>query len=224
MQTEVISLGGSILFENNKIDVNYLKNLKKILLKINKKFIIVLGGGFISRIYMTALENSNVNFHDICRIGMSVTRLNAVVVSKIFNLHYKDVHLSIADIKSHLKKNKIVVVGALRYIDNMTSDGTAAMISSHFKSGFINITNVSGLFSKDPNKFKNAKLIKKINYKSFLDIAAKSKFHPGQHFVLDQKAAHIIKKHKIKTYIIGKKLKNLNNLLIGKRFIGTEIS
>ena len=223
MQTEVVSLGGSILFENNKISVNYIKNLEKILSKSNKKFIIVLGGGFISRIYTNALKNSNAKFHDVCKVGMQVTRLNAWIVSRIFELHYEDAHLSMADINSHLKKNKIVIVGALRHTGNMTSDGTAAMIASHFRTRFINMTNVNGLYDKDPRKFKDAKLTKEIDYNSFLKIAVKNKFYPGQHFVLDQKAAHLIKKHKIRTYIIGKDLNNLRNLLNGKRFIGTTI-
>ena len=49
------------------------------------------------------------------------------------------------------------------------------------------------------------------------------KFKPGQHFVLDQKAAKIIMDNKIRTYIIGPNLKNLNNLLLGDKFKGTLI-
>ena len=51
----------------------------------------------------------------------------------------------------------------------------------------------------------------------------KIKYHPGQHFVLDQSAIKFIKEKKIKTYILGKNMKNLDNLLNNKRFIGTTI-
>ena len=54
-------------------------------------------------------------------------------------------------------------------------------------------------------------------------MAKRIPYKPGQHFVLDQHAAEIIKKHKIKTYIIGPNLRNLNNLLNGKKWIGTVI-
>ena len=50
------------------------------------------------------------------------------------------------------------------------------------------------------------------------------KYHPGQHFILDQHAAKIIKKHKIRTSIIGKDIKNLKKCLQDKKFIGTIIS
>jgi uridylate kinase len=54
-------------------------------------------------------------------------------------------------------------------------------------------------------------------------MANKIKYHPGQHFVLDQKAAKLIKKEKIKTYILGKNLRNLDSLLNSKKFVGTSI-
>ena len=54
-------------------------------------------------------------------------------------------------------------------------------------------------------------------------MANKEKFKPGQHFVLDQTAAERIMERKIPTYIIGKNLKNLDNLLKNKKFKGTTI-
>jgi uridylate kinase len=51
----------------------------------------------------------------------------------------------------------------------------------------------------------------------------KIKFKPGQHFVIDQTASKMIMKNKITTYILGKDMKQLDNLLNGKKFIGTKI-
>ena len=88
---------------------------------------------------------------------------------------------------------------------------------------FINLTNVSGLYDRNPKKFKNAKFIPKISWTNFYKIAVKMKFKPGQHFVLDQKASKMILKNKIPTYILGKNLNNLNNFLKNKKFKGTII-
>ena len=54
-------------------------------------------------------------------------------------------------------------------------------------------------------------------------MALKTKYQPGQHFVLDQQAAVLIKKYKIPTYIIGKNLSNLKKLLNNNPFEGTQI-
>jgi uridylate kinase len=54
-------------------------------------------------------------------------------------------------------------------------------------------------------------------------MATKEGFKPGQHFVLDQTASKIILKNKIKTYILGKDLKQLENVLKGRKFKGTFV-
>ena len=79
------------------------------------------------------------------------------------------------------------------------------------------------LYSKNPKEHKDAKFIPKITWKEFDKRANKTKFHPGQHFVLDQTASKTILKNKITTYITGKDLKQLDNLLSNKKFKGTII-
>ena len=65
----------------------------------------------------------------------------------------------------------------------------------------------------------------RIGFDNFYEIAKKIKFKAGQHFVLDFVAAKVIRKAKIKTVILnGRKIKNLENCLKGKRFIGTVIN
>jgi uridylate kinase len=51
----------------------------------------------------------------------------------------------------------------------------------------------------------------------------KINFKPGQHFVLDQNASKTIMAKKIPTYIL-KDLKELDNFLESKPFVGTIIS
>jgi uridylate kinase len=46
---------------------------------------------------------------------------------------------------------------------------------------------------------------------------------PGMHAPLDHTAMKTIKQHKIKTYIIGKDAKQLDNFLNKKAFIGTIV-
>ena len=117
----------------------------------------------------------------------------------------------------------IIFCGALEYKPDQTSDSTAAEIAKHFKAEFVNLTNVKGLYDKNPKEHKDAKFIPKISWKDFNALANKIKFHPGRHFVLDQTAAKMILKNKTPTYIIESP-KQLDNLLNGKKFIGTKIS
>ena len=128
------------------------------------------------------------------------------------------------EVKNRLRITNVVVSGALGAEPNMTSDGNAAQVAEMIKADFfVNITNVKGLYTKHP-KLRGAKFIPEISYSDFLKKAKKIKYKAGQHFVLDKPAAEIIKKAEIRTYIVGKDLKNLKRVLNGKSFVGTVIS
>ncbi len=221
----VLSLGGSLIV-TEEIDTKFLEEFKKIIRKHEKnyKFVIVCGGGSIARKYIHALKVEGKSEFLQNLIGIAITKLNARFITYLFG---KDANEGIPHdmkhVKNLLKKNNIVFCGALRYASKETSDSTAAKIANFFKTDFLNLTNVNGLYDKDPNKHKDVKLIKKISWKNFYNLANRIKYSPGQHFILDQHAAKIILNKKIKTYIIGKNLKNLDNLLSGKKLIGTII-
>jgi len=221
----VMSLGGSLIIPN-EVNTNFLQEFKKVILKNarNFKFIIVCGGGNIARKYINSLKKINASITMQSLAGIATTRNNARFMNYFFdNEPKKGIPITMQEIKSYLKTKSIVFCGGLSYKKRQTSDSTSAEIAKKFKTNFINITNVDGLYNKDPKKYKNAKLISKISWKDFYKIANKTKFNPGQHFVLDQTASKIILKSKIKTMIIGPNLENLDNLLKEKEFKGTII-
>lgn len=226
MKTIVISLGGSLIIPNN-VDINFLEKFKQLINKHknNYKFIIVTGGGSVARKYISALRQAGKSEYFQSLAGISITRLNARFLSYIFG---RDANQGIPhdmiQVKNLLAKNNPVFCGSLRYADKETSDATSAKLARFFSCEFINLTLVPGLYTKNPLSHKDAKFIPRISWKDFEKRACKNKFKPGQHFVLDQSAARMIRKYKINTYILGKELKNLDSFLSGKRFKGTIIS
>jgi len=225
MKTIVLSLGGSLIIPA-EIDFGFLHKFKKTLRKNYSKckFVVVCGGGSIARKYISSLKMEKKSARELSLAGIRATRMNALFMMQFFGKEANDyLPLSMKEVKSSLSKNHVVFCGALRYSENSTSDGTAAKLAAFLNSDFINLTNVPGLFSEDPRKNKNAKFIPFESWKEFEKRALKIKFHNGQHFILDQEAATIIKNHKIKTYIIGKNLKNLDSIIKNKKFRGTII-
>ena len=220
----VLSLGGSLILPD-KVNQKYLKTFKKIIQAKSKKykFVIVCGGGSLARRYITSLQDKPQKIQSTA--GIAATRANAKFVSCFFNQDPTlKVPIKIKTIKKYIKKQDIILCGGLEYKPKQTSDGTAAEIAKYFKSPLINLTNISGLHTKNPKTHKDAKFIPKISWKEFNKMANKIKYQPGQHFVLDQSAAKKIMESKIKTYILGTNLNNLYNLLKNKKFKGTEIS
>ncbi len=224
-KTIVMSLGGSLIVPE-KINPKWLEQFKSVLEKNHNKykFAVVCGGGFIAREYISILEKEHKNKKQQSLAGIRATRANAQLMIQLFGKQANDkLPLTMKQVKDLLGKNEVVFCGALRYAPNQTSDSTAAKLASYLKTDFINLTNVPGLYSANPKTNSKAKFISKISWEEFNKMANKIKYHPGQHFVLDQKAASLIKKHKIKTYILGQEMKNLDNLLNNKNFNGTTI-
>ncbi len=227
MDVEVISLGGSLLFNGLDVNYTYLNKLKRLLTSYpGKRFVIVVGGGSIARTYMTALEHFNSNKEFVSHFGIAITRTNARLVANAFGRlsNTRTLPKSLKEVKHLLTKHKIVCCGGLRYADNQTSDGTAAQLARYLRTRFINLTNVKGLCTKDPHKYKGAKLIPRISYREFDKEVRKLSFHPGQHFVLDHHSSTIIHKGKVPTTILGSNLTNVKRFLDGKSFIGTTIN
>lgn len=225
MKTIVISLGGSLIIPED-VDIAFLEKFKKVINKHKDhyKFVIVTGGGSIARKYISALKEAGKSEFLQSMAGIGTTRMNARFLTYIFG---KDANEGIPhdmkQVSRLLAKNNPVFCGALRYADKETSDATSAKLANFFNCEFINLTLVPGLFTKNPLEHKDAKSIPKISWQDFYERANKLKYKPGQHFVLDQSASRIIKDYKIKTYILGKDLRQLDNFLSGKKFKGTII-
>jgi len=224
----IISLGGSLIAPD-KVDYKFLEKFKKVLEKNKRKykFVVVCGGGKTARTYIQGLEKQKIKHKEYFQglLGISATRINARLLTYFFG---EDANQGIPNdmkqVKDLLRKNDYVFCGALRYAKNQTSDSTSAKLANFLKTNFINLTNVKGLYDKNPKKFPSAKFIPEISHKEFLKIAKAVEFKPGQHFALDQTAAKVIKEYNLTTYILGDDMNNLHNLLNGKHFIGTVIN
>ncbi len=232
----MISLGGSRIVPND-VDDKFLLEFKKLLdSHKDKRFVVVCGGGSSARRYISAFRKLGKSLRDQSEEGIAITRFHAGFMARFFGKEAnEEVPLNMKKVKSLLLKNRVVFCGGLRWRDNNTSDGNAAQLAGYLECPFINLTNVRGLYDRDP-KLKNArrsaypklrssgaKFISKISWKEFLKIARKISFEAGQHFVLDRVAAEEIAKDKTVTYIVGS-LGAMDSVLKGKRFVGTLIS
>ena len=70
----------------------------------------------------------------------------------------------------HLEKKRIVIFAAGTGNPFFSTDTAASLRASEMNcSLIIKATKVDGIYNKDPNKFKNAKLLKKITYNEVIN-------------------------------------------------------
>lgn len=220
----IISLGGSLIFPE-EIDTEFLKKFSKLITsqtKKGKKFILVTGGGKICRKYQSALkEISSANSTDLDWMGIFTTQTNANFVRLIFGkLAHKEI---VGDPAKKIKYSTPILLAAGFEPGWSTDFDTVTLAKTYGAETIINLSNIDFLFNKDPRKFKDAKKITNINWDGLLKITGK-KWVPGSNTPFDPVAAQFAQKNKLKVVIAnGKNLKNLENILEGKKFDGTVI-
>lgn len=221
----VVSLGGSRIVPG-QVDVKFLREFKGLVDSHRGwRFVVVTGGGSTARTYISALRKLGRGASVQSREGIAITRYHAEFMTKYFGKEANDyVPLNMRQVKNLLLKNRVVFCGALRSNPRKksTTDATAAKLANYLGCSFINLTNVRGLYDKDPSRFSDAKFISRISWKDFDLVARKIKFENGQHFVLDQAASKVILKNRVRTFIVGS-LKSVDNILKNKKFVGTVI-
>ncbi len=221
----VISLGGSLIVPEI-MDLVFLRKFREVI-KNNTdkyKFVIVCGGGSVARKYIEALREENKSEYMQNLAGISVTRLNARFMSYFFGQDPKSgIPHDMKHIKNILRREDIIFCGALRYAPNQTSDATACRLAAYLKSEFINLTNVKGLYNKNPKKYKDAKFIPATTREKFAKIVTSVPQKPGMHAPVDHTALKVIMQNKLRVSIIGKDAQQLDNLLKGKDFIGSIV-
>jgi len=219
MDIVVISLGGSVLVQD-KINLKILKDLRKIVLKTNKRFIIVPGGGKVARKYIEAVRKSfHLHKNDLDWIGIHATRLNAQLLKIVFeDVAAKKVA---KDPRKKIFFGKVLIGSGWK--PGASTDYDAVLLAKTYGAKtVINITNVKQLYDKNPLIYKNAKKIMSIDWNGFLKLVPK-KFESGANVPFDTVAAKEAKRLKLKVIILGPDLRNLDKFLQGKKFLGSII-
>jgi len=225
-KTVVVSLGGSIISSSpEKINVLFLKKFRYLILKFIKKgyrFIIIPGGGKVCRLYQKAAAKIiKVSYEDRDWIGIHTTRLNAHLLRTIFRQVAYPVILD--DPKKPVKNNWRLLIAA-GWRPGWSTDYIAVLLTKRFRTKeLINAGDVSFIYDKDPDKYKNAKAFKKISWKTYRKLIS-SRWAPGLSTPFDPVAAKLAEKLKIRAIIIlGTEIKNFENVLLKKDFRGTVI-
>ena len=228
-KTFVISLGGSVIIPKpEEINILFLKKFRKLILKFLKKrcrFIIITGGGKICRFYQGAAEKIvKVVPEDKDWLGIHCTRLNAHLLRTIFRNESCPVIMDnpFKKVDKKLLKKPIIIGAGWR--PGWSTDYDTVLLAKRFGiKQIINMSNISFIYDRDVNRFKNAKKFLKLSWTDYCNLITK-KWTPGLSSPIDPIAAKAAQKFNIKAFVIkGTDLNNLENIFEGKKFKGTIV-
>lgn len=216
----ILSVGGSLI-NPGEIDVEFLKNLKKLIDSQDKRFILITGGGGVTRTYQNVAREFNVSQEDLDWIGIQPTRVNAHLVRSIFRDEAEE-KIVMNPTKEIPFEKKILVSGGWK--PGWSTDYVAMLLAKKFDvKKLVNLSNIDYIYTADPKKDPEAKPLKKMSWNDLRNLIPEE-WTPGMHAPLDPVAAKEGESLQIEVAAInGEKLSELENYLNGKEFVGTLI-
>ncbi len=223
MKTVVISLGGSIVAPE-KINIKFLKDFRRFVLGYFKKgwrFVIVVGGGEVCRHYQkSASKVYRVSQEDLDWLGIQATKLNAWLLMAIFG-EAKPIFLKSP--YQRLEKGKLLFISA-GWKPGCSTDYDTVLLAKRLKvSFFVEATNISYVYNKDPKRYPNAKPLPKLSWQEYREVIPQ-KWQAGMKTPIDPMAAKLAQRAGLGAVILkGTDLKNFKNFLEGRKFKGSTI-
>ncbi|MHA1212537.1 MAG: UMP kinase [Candidatus Heimdallarchaeota archaeon] len=205
----VVKIGGSLLFNdkeqiNQNLISNYAKTIRNVFTEKKVKCAIVVGGGKLARKYIASSRalGATEAYNDL--VGIEVAKLNArLLIGALGDLAYPDPPSSFQEFQAIFNTtDRIIVCGGFQ--PGQSTNAVAALIAemTHAQK-LINLTNVDGVYSDDPNKKSGAKLLDKITVKDFASKLLAEGTKAGYYPLFDYTALQIISRSKIPLHFIN---------------------
>lgn len=233
-KTIVVKVGGSLLFNkegtiNIKKISEFCDIIKKGASNLNT-LVIVCGGGIIARNYINAVREFGGN-EALCDIfGIELSRINCkLFITSLGDLAFPSVPKSMEELSVAKLIKNVIVIGGLQPGQSTTSVSVEVAEFVNADELLI-LTDVDGIYDKDPNKFKNAKLFRNLTYDKLqeiiVDSAEDKQAAAGEYRIFDAVSLQILKRSNLKVIVIsGKDLREFKKFWNGEPdIIGTIIS
>ena len=223
MKKVVISIGGSVFISD--FDAEKIRKFSDTISTLSKeaRVFVVVGGGKISRDYISLARKLGASEVTCDKIGIDITRVNArILIAGLGDKAYPEVAKSFEEAWRASKTHDVVVCGGM--FPGQTTDAISALLAEYVRADLlINATSVDGVYTSDPKTDPDAKKLERITPKKLCEVVMSQVMRAGSSTVLDPVAAKIIERSQIKTVVISGE--NPENILKAWRgeFVGTVI-
>ncbi|MHA1330422.1 MAG: UMP kinase [Candidatus Hodarchaeales archaeon] len=217
-----LSLGGSIV-NPGEIDVHFLELFSKMIKNnLSKyKFMIVCGGGKVARQYIAGLPKG-LTEGERDYMGIAATWLNAQLMTYYFKGFCSPILPStVKELTSQLQHYDIGISGG--FLPAIKTDEDSAILADLYGSPIlINVTNVDGIYDKDPRKAKDAKKFDNLSYNEFYEVVSPLSLDAGSNAPFTLIAAKICERTNIRIIICPKDVEKIQSAIRGEN-VGTII-
>ncbi len=223
----IIKFGGSLLFNDTTLDIRGSKVRELITILQSSKNIsgVVCGGGEIARKYIHAGREMDFSEEVLDNLGIMVSRINAqLLIYAMEPSVYPNPITNLEEAKHAQSSNKIFVAGG--FVPKQSTTTVAMQLCEALHCDLIVLTDVDGIFDKDPNKYPDALKYDKISYEEVETLLASRSGQEqtaGKYQIFDLLSLHILKRSNVRVRVIdGSDLSNLQ-ILLSMDFISAKM-
>jgi len=214
----IIKFGGSRLFNESSLDINKNKVMKLIKIIQSSPVVegIVCGGGKIARKYIYAGIDMGFDEEKLDSLGIMVSRTNAqILIYAIGESAFPTPITNLNEAKQAKMENKLLVAGG--FVPKQSTTTVAMQLCETLHCDLIILTDVDGIYDKDPKTHPDAKKFDTIHYselESLLRTRTGQEQTAGKYQIFDLLSLQILKKNNLRVrFINGTELGNLRNLI-----------
>ncbi|MGC8850468.1 MAG: UMP kinase [Candidatus Bathyarchaeia archaeon] len=219
-----VKIGGFAFKE--ELDASLLRGYSNEIRKLSgegHQLLIVTGGGKTARRYIDTSRILGASEALCDMLGIEMSRVNAfLLVSSLWDIAYRRVPSSLEEAVAAVRPGKPVIMGGLQ--PGQSTNAVAALAAELTHADLlVNLTDVEGVYSKDPKIYGDAKLLEEVTVEQLEAILSSQDLRAGGYKLMDPLALNIIKRGRINTVILsGLNPENLRRAVRSER-IGTRI-
>jgi uridylate kinase len=220
----VVKLGGALF--HREPNATALEEMGKVLggfVDKGNQLVLVAGGGENARTYIATARKLGGDESTCDLIGIQITRANAELVRlALGSVASSKIPTTLSDLPHYVGPGKAVVMGGLQ--PGQSTNAVAALAAEITRAEIlVNGTDVDGVYTEDPKKNPNAKLIRSVHVDKLLTWAMSGEVFAGRYELLDPLAIKIMQRAKIATRFVS--LADPNNILaaLQGKDIGTRV-
>ena len=220
----VVKLGGAMF--RREPDAAALKEMGTTLngfVEKGNQLVVVAGGGENARTYIGAARKLGAEESTCDLLGIQITRANAELMRlALGSVASSKIPSTLSDLPHFTGYGRAVVMGGLQ--PGQSTNAVAALAAEITRSEIlVNGTDVDGVYTEDPKKNPNAKLIRSVDAGKLLSLAMAGEVFAGRYELLDPLAIKIMQRAKIPTRFVSlEDPENILKALVGKD-VGTKV-
>ncbi len=222
--TLVVKLGGHLLNKDNAFNIQEYIDVLISLIKEEPTHL-VIGGGPIARLYIQEGRKLGLTEAHLDQLAIEVTWLNALLFQ--YALSIRGVHSvlakSFSDMINGIHENKIIIAGGL--MPGQSTTAVATLLAELTRSRLlIYATDVDGIYTKDPKRHQDAKLLRSITINDLIRLMEEERAEAGTYKLFDPPSLKIIKRSGLNVRVInGTEPKNIIKAAKGEE-VGTLVT